>query len=43
MAATYLDSSAIVKLAVRENESLALRRHVRRHRPLVWSSLAAPR
>jgi len=40
MAATYLDSSAIVKLAVRENESLALRRYLRRRRPLVSSSLA---
>jgi len=40
MAATYVDSSAIVKLAVRENESLALRRYLRRRRPLVSSSLA---
>jgi uncharacterized protein len=40
MAATYLDSSAIVKLAVREDESLALRRYLRRRRPLVSSSLA---
>jgi len=40
MAATYLDSSAIVKLAVRERESDALRRHLRRRRPLVSSSLA---
>ncbi len=40
MAATYLDSSAIVKLAVRENESVALRRYLRRRRPLVSSSLA---
>ncbi len=40
MAATYLDSSAIVKLAVRENESLALRRYLRRRRPLVSSSMA---
>lgn len=40
MAATYLDSSAIVKLAVRENESLALRRYLRRRRPLISSSLA---
>jgi predicted nucleic acid-binding protein len=38
--ATYLDSSAIVKLAVRENESVALRRYLRRRRPLVSSSLA---
>ena len=40
MTATYLDSSAIVKLAVRERESEALRRHLRRRRPLVSSSLA---
>lgn len=40
MAATYLDSSAIVKLAVREPESPALRRYLRRRRPLVTSSLA---
>jgi uncharacterized protein len=40
MAATYVDSSAIVKLAVRENESVALRRYLRRRRPLVSSSLA---
>jgi uncharacterized protein len=40
MAATYLDSSAIVKLAVREPESVALRRYLRRRRPLVSSSLA---
>jgi len=38
--ATYLDSSAIVKLAVREPESGALRRYVRRRRPLVSSALA---
>jgi predicted nucleic acid-binding protein len=40
MAATYLDSSAIVKLAVRERESDALRKHLRRRRPLVSSALA---
>ena len=40
MAATYLDSSAIVKLAVRETESDALRNHLRRRRPLVSSALA---
>jgi uncharacterized protein len=40
MTATYLDSSAIVKLAVRENESAALRAYLRRRRPLVSSSLA---
>jgi predicted nucleic acid-binding protein len=38
--ATYLDSSAIVKLVVREPESAALRRHLRRRRPLVSSALA---
>jgi predicted nucleic acid-binding protein len=38
--ATYLDSSAIVKLAVREAESAALRKYLRRKRPLVTSALA---
>jgi uncharacterized protein len=38
--AIYLDSSALVKLAVREPESLALRRYLRRRRPLVASALA---
>jgi predicted nucleic acid-binding protein len=38
--ATYLDSSAIAKLAVREPESLALRRYLRRRQPLVSSALA---
>ena len=38
--ATYLDSSAIVKLAVREPESLALRSYLRRRQPLVSSALA---
>ena len=38
--ATYLDSSAIVKLAVKEPESLALRRFLRRRRPLVASAVA---
>ena len=38
--ATYVDSSALVKLAVRETESAALRRHLGRHRPLVSSALA---
>ncbi len=38
--ATYLDSSALVKLAVREPESEALRRYVRRRRPLISSALA---
>lgn len=40
MAATYLDSSAIVKLAINEPESLALRRYLRR-RGLVMSSALA--
>lgn len=40
MAATYLDSSAIVKLAVREPESDALRSYLRQRRPLVSSGLA---
>lgn len=40
MAAVYLDSSAIVKLVVREQESLALRRFLRRRRPWVSSALA---
>ena len=31
--ATYLDSSAIVKLVVREPESVALRRYLRRRQP----------
>jgi uncharacterized protein len=38
--ATYLDSSAIVKLAVAEPESPALRRYLRRRAPLVSSALA---
>jgi predicted nucleic acid-binding protein len=40
MPATYLDASAIVKLVVRETESAALRRHLRRRRPLVSSALS---
>ena len=40
MAATYLDSSALVKLAVEEPESEALRRYLRRRSPLVSSALA---
>lgn len=40
MGATYLDSSAIVKLAVEEPESAALRRYLQRRRPLVSSALA---
>ncbi len=38
--ATYLDSSAIVKLVVAESESAALRRYLRRRRTLVSSALA---
>lgn len=38
--ATYVDSSAIVKLAVRERESAALRRYLRRRQPLVSSAVA---
>jgi predicted nucleic acid-binding protein len=38
--ATYVDSSALVKLAVEETESGALRRHLRRRAPLVSSALA---
>lgn len=37
---TYVDSSALVKLVVREPESNALRRYLRRRRPLVASALA---
>jgi predicted nucleic acid-binding protein len=40
MPLTYLDSSAIVKLVITEPESDALRRHLRRRRPLVSSALA---
>ncbi len=39
-AATYLDSSAIVKLAVEEPESQVLRRYLRRRSPIVSSALA---
>jgi len=38
--ATYLDSSAIVRLAVAEKESPALRRYLRRRAPVVVSALA---
>ena len=38
--ATYIDSSGLVKLAVREPDSDALRRYLRRRRPLVSSALA---
>ncbi len=37
---TYVDSSAIVKLAVAEPESLALRRYLSRRQPIVSSALA---
>lgn len=37
---TYLDSSAIVKLAILEPESVALRRYLARRPPLVSSALA---
>jgi predicted nucleic acid-binding protein len=40
MPATYLDSSAIVKLVVAERESAALRTYLRRRQPLVSSALA---
>jgi predicted nucleic acid-binding protein len=40
MPATYLDSSALVKLVVMEPESAGLRRYLRRRRPLVTSALA---
>lgn len=36
----YVDSSAIVKLAVKEAESAALRRYLQRRRPLISSALA---
>ena len=38
--ATYLDSSAIVKLAIEEPETAALRRYLRRKSPYVSSALA---
>jgi uncharacterized protein len=38
--ATYVDSSAIVKLVVHEPESAALSRHLRGRRPIVASALA---
>jgi predicted nucleic acid-binding protein len=38
--ATYVDSSALVKLAVRERESAALRRYLGRRRLIVSSALA---
>jgi predicted nucleic acid-binding protein len=38
--AIYIDSSAIVKLAIAETESASLRRYLRRRGPLVVSALA---
>lgn len=38
--ASYLDSSAIVKLVVAEEESSALRAYLKRRRPLVSSAVA---
>jgi predicted nucleic acid-binding protein len=40
MRATYLDSSAVVKLVIAEPESAVLRQYLRRRRPLVSSALA---
>jgi predicted nucleic acid-binding protein len=40
MPAIYLDSSAIVKLVIAEPQSTALRRFLRRRRPLLSSALA---
>jgi predicted nucleic acid-binding protein len=40
MPATYVDSSALVKLAIAEPESAALRRYLARRAPLVSSTLA---
>jgi predicted nucleic acid-binding protein len=40
MSATYVDSSAIIKLAIKESESDALRKYLRRRRPLISSALA---
>ena len=37
---TYLDSSAIVKLVIREPESAALRRYLLQRKPMVSSALA---
>ena len=42
MSAIYLDSSALVKLAVQEEESDALRKHLRRRRR-IWISSALAR
>lgn len=38
--ASYLDSSALVRLAVREPETAALQQYLRRRRPLVSSAVA---
>jgi uncharacterized protein len=40
MPATYLDSSAIVKLVIAEPQSAALRKFLRRRRPLLSSAVA---
>lgn len=40
MPATYLDSSAIVKIVIAEPQSSALRKFLRRRRPLLSSALA---
>lgn len=40
MPATYLDTSALVKLVIEEPESAAVRRYLRRRRPLLSSALA---
>ena len=40
MPATYVDSSALVKLAIAEPESAALRRYLARRAPLISSTLA---
>ena len=40
MSATYLDSSALVKLVIEEPESAALRSYLRRRRPLTSSALS---
>jgi len=40
MQATYLDSSAIVKLVIAEPQSSALRKFLHRRRPLLYSALA---
>jgi len=37
---TYVDSSAIVKLVIRESESASLKAYLRRREPLVCSALA---